>query len=126
MPGVSVPISVSVPPTLKAAVPAALVVPVGAIGVVVKAIVLAPAAFVELVATKLKLRTLSPVTVKASADTAERGATLMLQVFDPTQAAEMATVPPVLTVNLPKLSAELPVSVSHGCNRLCHNGTRRG
>lgn len=104
--------TVSVPPTENPAVPAAVVVPVAAEAVVVKAIVAAPFTTLPPVVAIENERLASPATVNASAELVEPGTKPTSPVTEPTPADETMTVPPVPVVNLPNASTAAGVCVS--------------
>lgn len=111
-PATAVPETVSVPPTVKLAVPAVPKVAAEADGDVVKLMLALPDVTVPPVVTIEKDRPPSPATVKASAELVEPGTR---PTSPPTLAAPAAltvTDPPVPVVNLPKLSAAPEVCVS--------------
>jgi hypothetical protein len=105
-------VTVSVPPTVKPAVPLELVMPAAAEGVVVKLIELEPLVIDPPVVAMLNARVLSPVTVNASAELVEPGTTPTSPVTDPAPALVTITAPPVPVVKLPKLSVAVEVCVS--------------
>ena len=109
MPGTIALPTVSVLPTVNAPVPDVPSVDWVAEGNVVKGMLVDPAETLPPVVLTEKLRLGSPFTEKASAVLVEPGTNVTPPVVEPAPAGLTTTVPPLPTVNLPKLSVDPPV-----------------